>query len=251
MTEFIILGTASAIPNEHQDNTHLALVGKEGTVLIDTSTNPIVRLRKAGIDPLKLSDIILTHFHPDHVAGVPVLLLDSWLLRRKQPLTIYGLAYTLDRIEKMMELYGWEHWPDFFSVNLVRLPEQELTLVLENPEWKIFSSPVKHMIPNIGLRIEFSGEGKVLAYSCDTEPALEVVRLAAGADYLLHEATGAGRGHSSAAEAGAIAHQAEAGKLLLIHYNLDGTESRDLIAQAQTAFPGPVNLAQDFMKIQF
>ena len=251
MSELIILGTASAVPSELQDNTHMVLIGEERIVLIDTSTNPIVRLRQAGVDPLNLTDVILTHFHPDHVSGFSVLLMDSWLLGRTKPITIYGLAYTLERIEKMMELYGWEYWPNFFPVNLVNLPEEELTSVIDSEAVKIFASPVHHLIPNIGLRIEFPLEGKVFAYSCDTEPIPEVARLAAGADILLHEATGAQRGHSSAAQAGTIARQAEAGKLLLIHYDSNGENFGRLVEQAQSTFYGPVELAQDLMKIKF
>jgi ribonuclease BN (tRNA processing enzyme) len=51
------------------------------------------------------------------------------------------------------------------------------------------------MVPNIGLRVEFKASGKVWAYSCDTEPCSEVVRLGRGADVLVHEVAGAGLGH--------------------------------------------------------
>jgi ribonuclease Z len=251
VAKLIVLGTANAIPNQRQENTHLLLVGQERTVLVDTSTNPIVRLRQAGIEPLNLTDLILTHFHPDHVSGVPLLLLVSWLLGRTTPLNIYGLAFTLERVEKMMELYGWGHWPNFFPVNFIRLPETEMTLVLQCAEFSVLASPVRHMIPNIGLRVDFHVNGKAFAYSGDTEPAQETAHLAKGVDLLIHEATGAERGHSSAAQAGSIACQAEAGKLVLIHYDAEAEDAQKLIEQAQSIFPGAVELAQDFLVIEF
>jgi ribonuclease Z len=251
VTKLILLGTANAVPNENQENTHFLLIGQERTVLVDTSANPIVRLRQAGVDPLSLTDLILTHFHPDHVSGAPLLLLDSWLLGRTEPLSIYGLAFTLERVEKMMELYGWSHWPNFFPVNLVRLPESELTPVLKCAEFSVVASPVRHMIPNIGLRIEFPASERSLAYSGDTEPAQEVVRLATGVDVLIHECTGAEHGHSSAAQAGEIARQAEVGKLLLVHYDLNTDDAQSLLDQAQTTFPGSVELGRDFQSIDF
>ena len=101
MTKLVLLGTSNAVPSEQQDSSHMILIGANRVVLIDVSTNPIIRLQRAKIDPLSLTDVILTHFHPDHVSGVPILLLDSWLLGRKQPLNFYGLAATLDRVEKM------------------------------------------------------------------------------------------------------------------------------------------------------
>ncbi len=251
MAKLILLGTAHAIPHLHQENSHLLLLSSDRTVLIDTSTNPIVRLRQAGVDPISLTDLILTHFHPDHVSGVPLLLLDSWLLGRRAPLRVYGLSYTLERIEKLMDLFGWMHWPEFFPVQFVPLPEEELAPVLKGESVSISSSPVRHMIPNIGLRIEFQPLGQVVAYSCDTEPAPEVVRLAIDADLLLHEATGEEHGHSTAAQAGLIARQANARRLLLIHYNPESVNPDQLVEQAKTTFNGPVELARDFMEMVF
>ena len=170
MPKVIILGSSNAIPDEKHENSHMALVGNGRLVLIDCVNNPIVRLRKAGLSVNDITDLILTHFHPDHVSGVPLLLMDLWLLGRKEELNIYGLDYTLERLETMMGLYGWDAWPDFFQVKMHRLADQDMTTVQETDQWRIYSSPVKHIIPNIGLRIEFQESGQVFAYSSDTEP---------------------------------------------------------------------------------
>lgn len=251
MPKLIILGTSNAIPDEHHENTHMALVGEKRTVLIDCVNNPIVRLRQAGLDINQLTDLVLTHFHPDHVSGVPSLLMNSWLLGRRQPLDIYGLSYTLERLEKMMDFYDWATWPDFFQVNFHPVPEKEMAPVLENDEFLIYSSPVHHIVPTIGLRVEFKKSDRVLAYSCDTEPCQEVINLAAGADVLIHEATGASFGHSSAAQAGTIARQAEVGHLYLIHYQTGDFEALSLLPQAEETFNGRVSLAEDFMELTF
>ena len=80
MQKLIILGTANAIPDENHENTHLALLGEHRQILIDCAGNPVVRLKQAGIDLNSLTDLFLTHFHPDHVSGVPSLLMcmGSW-----------------------------------------------------------------------------------------------------------------------------------------------------------------------------
>jgi ribonuclease Z len=251
MPKVIILGSSNAIPDEKHENSHMALVGDGRLVLIDCVNNPIVRLRKAGLSVEDITDLILTHFHPDHVSGVPLLLMDLWLLGRKEELNIYGLDYTLDRLDTMMDLYGWDSWPDFFRVKMHRLAEQEMTAVQENSFWRIYSSPVKHIIPNIGLRIEFQGSGKVFAYSGDTEPCDQVVRLAEKSDVLVHEATGASWGHSDATQAGEIAKKAAASELYLIHYPNGRFEDNHLIKRAAQAFNGPVRLAEDFMQFEF
>lgn len=250
MTKLIVLGSSNAIPSRDHENTHLALVCQNRTVLIDCVSNPVVRLEQAGIDLGTLNDIVLTHFHPDHVSGFPLLLMDMWLMGRHTPLNVYGLHYTLDRIETLMGLYGWEKWPNFFTVNFCRVPADEMALVLDAGDIRILASPVKHFLPNIGLRIELKAEKKSLVYSCDTEPCQEVERLAAGADILLHEAAGPFAGHSSAAQAAEIARRAEVGELYLIHYPTGRFASGDLLAEAKTRFPGPTHLATDFMEIE-
>ncbi|MCQ3938661.1 MAG: hypothetical protein DPW18_16685 [Chloroflexi bacterium] len=251
MPRVIILGSSNAIPTRDSENTHMVIVGKERTLLIDSVSNPILRLEQAGLDFNDLTDLILTHFHPDHVSGVPLLLMDMWLMGRQKPLNIYGLHYTLDRMEGLMGFYNWSEWPNFFPIVFYRLPAREMTPVLACPDFIVHASPVHHMIPNIGLRIEFPASGKLMAYSCDTEPCGEVIRLAAGVDALIHEATGELPGHSSARQAGAIAAKAEVGRLILIHYPTGRFAKGDLVAEAKTAFPGEIVLAKDFMTLEF
>jgi len=247
----IILGSSNAIPDEEHENTHMVLLGNNRSVLIDCVSNPILRLRRAGVDFNTLTDLILTHFHPDHVSGVPLLLMDMWLLGRHRPLNIYGLHHTLDRIEKLMGFYDWETWPNFFPVAFYRLPNENMTQLMDLPELRIFTSPVNHLIPTIGLRIEMPQREKTLAYSCDTAPCPAVVELAAGADVLIHEAAGPSPWHTTAAQAGSIAREAEVGKLYLIHYPTGGADPKPLVEQARETFGGEVNLAEDFLGIEF
>jgi ribonuclease Z len=250
MPKLVILGSANAVPDEQHENTHLALLGHNRTLLIDCVNSPIVRLERAGVNLDTLTDLILTHYHPDHVSGVPSLLMGMWLLGRTKPLNIYGLKHTLKRVKAMMKAYDWQTWPRFFPVLFTTVPEQTMTLVLEQEEWRIFSSPVNHMIPNIGLRIEFL-QKKVVAYSSDTEPCPAVIQLAQGAEVLIHEAAGNSPGHTSPAQAGEIAQEANVKSLYLIHYPAREARSESLIAEAASTFDGQVVLAEDFMKLEF
>ena len=249
MAQLIILGSSNAIPTVDHENTHLALITPERRVLIDCGSNPVVRLEKAGLEINSITDIILTHFHPDHVTGLPLLLMDMWLMGRHDPLNIYGLPHTLDRIEIMMNLYGWDEWPNFFPVNFCRIPADNMALVLNDEHLRIYSSPVKHFLPNICLRFELKTEATSIAYSCDTEPCQAILDIARDADILLHEASGPVKGHSSAAQAADVARQSNVGVLYLIHYPTGRFASGDLIAEAHTRFPGQVILAKDFMRV--
>ena len=242
------LGTAAAVPDQQHENTMLALRDGKCVILVDCSGSPLPRLARAGIDQAEVCDIILTHFHPDHVGGLPLLLMNMWLLGRTQPLRIYGLHHCLERVEGMMGFFNWENWPDFFPVSFHRLPEQECSLVLSNSGLEIFSSPVRHVIPTLGLRVTKNAK-PLLAYSCDTEPSSVVVRLAAGAPVLIHEATGQGVGHSSAEQAGKIANESGVDTLYLVHYSV-GVEEKALIEGARATFAGQVIVARDWMRVE-
>jgi len=248
MNKLTFLGTASAVPDENQQNTHFTIETKDRNILVDCVGNPIVRLKQAGIDPLSITDLVVTHFHPDHVSGVPLLLMDLWLMGRKFPLSIFGLNDVVARIEKMMSLFDWESWEGFYPVNFVRIHEKTMTKLIDAKSVKVWAAPVCHMIPTIGLRI--ASQERVLCYSSDTSPCEMVSSLASGADILIHEATGEGHGHSSPEQAGHVAQLSGVRKLYLIHYPAD-TNVDDWILRAKTCFTGEVVAARDLMTIEF
>ncbi|MCL4561417.1 MAG: MBL fold metallo-hydrolase [Chloroflexi bacterium] len=245
MIKITFLGSSYSVPDENHENTHLVISQESQAVLVDCANAPLLRLRKAGVPMENLTDLILTHFHPDHVSGVPLLLMDLWLLGRRRPLNVYALDYTLERVKGMMDLYNWQRWPEFFPVSFHCIPDDEMAPVIERNGLCIYTSPVKHLIPTLGLRIEASRSGQTLAYSCDTEPCEAVVRLADRAQILVHEATGATPGHSSATQAGDIASRACVEALYLVHYNPQGASQ--LVDEAKAVFPGNVTLMEDFM----
>jgi ribonuclease Z len=251
MGRIIILGSSNAIPDENHENTHFLIEEGNRSILVDCASNPVLHLRRAGVDFDRITDMVLTHFHPDHVTGVPLLLMDMWLLGRKLPVEIYGLEETLSRMQQMMNLFDAQRWPDFFPINYHIVPGKEMSLVFETPALKLYASPVKHLIPTIGLRIEFVKASKVAAYSCDTEPCSQVIRLAQNADVLIHETAGASLGHTSPAQAAEVASQAKSRSLYLIHYPTRGADLLKYVEEARQNFAGPVSLAQDFMVLEF
>ena len=247
MARLIILGAAAAISTAQNDNVHFVLEGDQGSVvLVDCSSNPVNKLPQFGIDPLAITDLILTHFHPDHVCGLPMLLMQPWLMGRKAALPVYGLHHCLSRAEQMMDLFGWREWDGFYGVDFHRIPEAAAIPVLDNDDFRITSWHTRHFIPTIGLRIEVKTSGQVIAYSGDTAPTPRVVDLARDADFLIHEASGGPSvGHSSPAEAGAIATQARVKRLALIHYPVWQADPAPLVDEARSTFDGPVELTQD------
>lgn len=251
MARVMTLGTAAAVPDETHASTHLAVVGERGFYLVDCGTSPIVRLRRAGLVPEELRGLIITHFHPDHACGIPIFLMNVWLLGRTEPLPVYGLQDAVDRFYMMMDLFRWDEWPGLFPVVGNPVAEEVGALVLEDDEFRITAAPVQHLVPTMGLRIESKLTGGVVAYSSDTAPCDAVVKLARGADILIHEAAKDTPGHSSAAQAGEIARQAGVGQLVLIHYRPAPHKYERWIEEAAEAFGSQVELARDLGQYAF
>lgn len=249
MPEVLILGSANAVPDATHENTHFLVIGQDKRILVDAPGNPISRLHQGNIDPLSITDLIVTHFHPDHISGVPLFLMVSWLTGRKSNLHIYGLEYTLSRLEKLMDFFEWAAWPGMYPCVFHHLPEKNMEPLLNTPDLMVYYSMVKHIVPNIGLRFEFINSKRVLTYSSDTEPIPELVRLGKDADMLIHEASGATLGHTSAEQAGEIASEAGAKKLVLIHYPTD--QISQIVKRAKKTFAGEIILANDLMRLSF
>lgn len=250
MPKLVILGTSNAVPDEKHENTHMALVGENRMILIDGSGNPQVRLKNAGLDDNELTDILVTHFHPDHVSGIPLLIMGMGLSKREAPLDIYANEHCMNYLKQLLKNYEWHTW-HFFPVTFHTIPETEMSVMLETDEFTVYTTPVKHFIPTHGIRVEFKGSGKVLTYSCDTAPIESLNLLAKDADVLIHEAAGASIGHSSALQAGEIAAKANVKELYLIHYPTGKFDYQSLIDEAKKAFDKPIKIAEDFMELEF
>jgi ribonuclease Z len=250
MAKLVILGTASFVPDETHDNAHLVVHGPVGSVLIDSGINPLVSLKRANLPFASLQAIIVTHFHPDHVSGLPNFLMGLWLMGRKTNLTLYGFRVTLDKVQALMSLFEWRDWPGFYPVAFEPVRPAENALIIETPDFRIHASPTHHLVPSLALKFTSPVSGRSIVYSSDTSPCDALERLARGADVLIHEIAGAASGHSSPAMAGAIARQAGAGHLVLIHYHTTDSPD-DLIAEARSTFGGQITLAQDMDVFEF
>ena len=86
--------------------------------------------------------------------------------------------------------------------------------------WRISGSPGEHSVPVMGVRVEDTRGGGIVAYSADTERSESIARMAAAADILVHEASGEFPGHTSVQDAAHVARQAGVGRLILVHLPL-------------------------------
>lgn len=252
MATLRFLGTSNSIPDLDHGNTHLLLSIDQHNILIDCPGDIIQRMQKLKISSDHITELILTHFHPDHAGGVSLLLMNMWLTNRTAPLTIYGNQHTIKSVIQLMENSGWESWPHFYPVEFVTILEtgNGTSPVLETEYLRVTSTFVNHFLPTNALRFDFLKCDFSIAYSSDTEPCEEFVNLANGVDIVIHESTGSGVGHSSGTQAAEIANQIGTPELYLIHYQARNKELKKMKSEAQAIFKGKLYIAQDFDVIQ-
>lgn len=195
----------------------LAVENRESVLVIDCGGDVVHRLLACDVDLDKITGLIVTHEHPDHVAGFPLMMERLWLGGRRDHLDVYGIAPALSQARRIHDAFDTSSWPQYPGINWHEVPLAEDSLVLEDSAWEVRASPGKHTVPITALRFEDRYGGGVLAYSCDTSYSEAVVRLASEADILVHEATGQGPGHSSADDATKVAIESGAKRLVLVH----------------------------------
>ncbi len=210
------LGTGSAHTSADRTTTMLAVESGGSFFLVDCGGDAVHRLLRAGLEPAAVEAVVLTHEHPDHLSGFPLLVEKLWLLGRRAPIPVYGLARTIEVARGLFGLFDTRGWVGVPAIEYVEIAGTAGAPVFERGPFRVVASPVVHPVPTVGLRVE--ADAAVLAYSCDTSPCAAVVNLARGATLLVHEATGHLPGvHSSAEEAAACAAEAGARRLVLVH----------------------------------
>jgi ribonuclease Z len=245
MPELIVLGTAASVPNAEHDTIGLALRGPGWAVQIDCGGSPLHKLARAGVDMDHIRAVILTHRHADHLYGLPMLVQGLWLSGRQEPLPIYGPGQTLDVAYRILDAFSLAEREEMFRIEWYPVALREAEPVLQVEEVRITATPVLHgQHDTLALRFENVHTGRSVVYSADTEPCPALVRLAAGAEHLIHEATGKFPSHSSPAQAAEVAREAGVTFLVLIHYPVRRMDLERWRSKA-SAFPGPVILAQE------
>ena len=244
------LGVAAALADSDHANSYLAVVGQRGYWLIDCADSPIGRLQRAGLDPLTVRGVIITHFHPDHVYGLSAYLLGLFMLAegqpRSEPLPIYARVEVLPLVRRMVELFEGQSWVLPLSLAYREIVPEVGVLVVEDEEFTVTAAPTQHSVPSLALRFALRGTSRAFVYSGDTFPCPEVETLARGATLLFHESTDSDRNHTRPGAAGALAARAGVGRLALIHYYTQPDAMAYALSEAAKPFAGPVELAEEF-----
>jgi ribonuclease Z len=104
--EITFLGTSDSIPTEKRNHTAVLLRWGAENILMDCGEGTQRQFRIAGINPCKLTRILLTHWHGDHIFGLPGLLSTLAMSGYSRKLEIYGPRGTKENLRGLEALYG-------------------------------------------------------------------------------------------------------------------------------------------------
>jgi ribonuclease BN (tRNA processing enzyme) len=182
------VGCGDAFGSGGRFNTCFHLVGTGINALIDCGATSLVALNKLAIKRNDIDVIFISHFHADHVGGLPFFILEaSHVLKRDRPLTVAGPPGLKARYPELMEAA----FPGTKTMQLrFPLTLRELEIGRRSEIGPIGVTPF-HVVhddragPCLGFR--FEAEGKVISFSGDTEWTDALIHIGREADLFICE----------------------------------------------------------------
>lgn len=227
--EITFLGTSSAVHSYDRSHPSIALKAFGKVMLFDCGEGTQRQLIYAKVSPMKISEIFISHYHGDHVLGLPGLIQSMGFRGRETKLTLYG-PKGIDKIRDA--IYSLSFYNIDFPIEFVEIGSET---VIETDEYIIKSQEVNHNVPSLAYSVEekkkprflrqnaidlgvpvgpdfgrlHNGEevevdGKIIkpeqvlgpprkgikiTYSGDTEPCRELIEFAKDSTLLIHEST--------------------------------------------------------------
>jgi ribonuclease BN (tRNA processing enzyme) len=250
--ELIVLGCSGSGPGPASPAAGYLVRAGGTTVALDMGNGTFGPMQR-HLDPFDLDAVAFSHLHPDHCADFTALAVH----RRYHPRKPY------DPAARRLPVHAPAEAPERFAMayapSAQERAETDLTDVFAFAplsdgatatagDVRIEARAVDHLCEAYALRLEHAGRS--IVYSGDTGPCEALVDLARGADVLLAEATWPHTGpwdepppgvHLSGRQAGEHATKAGVGRLLITHVAA-WFDREAILAEARTAFDGPVEL---------
>ena len=259
--ELTTLGGSAAAPNPGDASAGYLVRSGATTVLLDCGSGVVSKLR-AHAEERALGGVVISHLHSDHTLDLVAL---RYALKYAPhpagpltaPIPLHLPPGGLDFLARLGAVFqqgseaGQDFWGEVFAPREYT-PHLDGGPPLAIGPLSLTFAPMRHYVPTWAVRFAEAGTGRVFTYSADTGPRAPLAAFARGSDLFLCEGTllrqPAGQdpeewGHLTAAEAGRIAAEAGAGRLVLTHLWAELGFERSL-ADARARFAGPVERAR-------
>ena len=146
--EVTFLGTSSAVHSKDRNHPSIALKAFGDVFLFDCGEGTQRQLLFTNVSPMKISKVFITHFHGDHILGLPGLLQSMSLNGRESKLTVYG-PRGLNKLKDAIYSLGYcaiEYPVEFIEI--------DTGIIEETDEYVIRAQSVRHNVPSLAYSIE-------------------------------------------------------------------------------------------------
>ncbi len=148
MMELIFLGTSSMIPTKDRNHTALMLLYKGESILFDCGEGTQRQIRLAHTSPAKITKLFISHWHGDHVLGIPGLIQTLAASDYKFTLKVYGPKGTSEFMKKILNAFLCEE-----RIN-IEVKEADEGLVEETEDYTVKAIRLMHTAPTLAYCFE-------------------------------------------------------------------------------------------------
>jgi ribonuclease BN (tRNA processing enzyme) len=238
-----IIGHWGGYPKAGEASTGYLFEHNGFRLLVDCGSGVLSHLQK-HIDPTELNALLISHYHPDHIADIGVLqhalLIQYYMGKSKGTLPVYAHEEDAHGFRSLT-------YRNFMKAQAYN-EQSKLTI----GPFSVSFVKTKHPVTCYGMRIE--ADGRSVFYTADSAFKKSFVPFGKDADLLLCECNfygdmdASGAGHMTSLDAGKLAYETEAKKLILTHLPHFG-DPEQLVSEAKTIYKGDIELAKQDMEI--
>jgi len=153
--DLTFLGTGDQIPSKTRNHTSILLSSNEENILIDCGEGTQRQFRRAGLNPCKITRILITHWHGDHVLGIPGILSTLSVSGYNKTLFIYGPKGTKEKIKKILEIFN------FYKTYEIKIEELTSGRFYEGKNFYLESEEMEHGIPALAYSFNLIGKTRI------------------------------------------------------------------------------------------
>jgi ribonuclease Z len=154
MLDVCLLGTGGMMPLPHRWLTSLMVRYNGKSILIDCGEGTQIAMKEKGWSPKPIDIICFTHYHADHISGLPGMLLTMGNAERTEPLLLVG-PKGLTRVVSALRVIA----PELpFEIECMELTEPEQSIGLDG--FRIEAFRVNHNVICYGYSISIDRIGK-------------------------------------------------------------------------------------------